>query len=245
MRRAKIDPSEHSQIVEAYRLGVSQPRIALSYGVSHTTIGNILREAGEETRVGGGQYYQSELDESNTRILSFLDEGWTLSAIAAHEGIALPSLDDRLRVLGKERVSTERARHPDRQALYEKIRIAWGFGMEVSKIRDSLHISSDTIYKAIGPARRGKGYWAAKKGKVRASQYKGLYDTGMTLEEVAELTGSHPHSVRRLIKKYFPDGIREAKKTRTLKKRRLQKAANKELMKADHVLSLLGSRGGD
>ena len=238
MAKPKISQEEYQEIASLYRSGLSQCDIAKRYGVSHMTIGNILRKIGEETRVGGGQHYQSDLDESNSRILSFLEEGWTYSAIAAHEGISDSSICGRLRVLGFP-PTTERTKHPDRAVLYDKIRIAWGFGMEITKIREFLHVSTDTIYKAIGNERKGKGYWNRRKGKVRASQYKALYDTGMSIEDVAELTGAHPSSARRLIKKYFPGTIRKPEKTRALKKRIRQKAANNELMKADHILSNL------
>ena len=239
MARLKIDPSEYESIVELYQSGMSQSDIGAMYGVSHATIGNVLRRIGCEIRVGGGQYYQDDLNNSNSRILSFLEEGWTCIAIAAHEGIHVNSLYDRLKVLGVEFDRPGRDYCPNRDLLYDKIRLAWDFGLETIKIREKLNISTDTIYKAIGDKRRGKGYWQGRKGKARASQYKGLYDTGMSIKEVAELTNSHPFSVRRLLKKYFPGCIRSKGEIRKIRSRRLRKAANREIMSADHRLSLL------
>ena len=239
MAKSKIQPDEYKEIASLYSSGYSQPQIAKKYGVSHMTIGNILRRIGEETRVGGGQHYQSCLDESNARIFDLLEEQWTLLAIAAHEGICYNSLCDRLKSLGVVIPRSKRTKHLDREVLHDKIKIAWGFGMEIVQIKQYCHVSTDTIYRVIGNNPRGKGYWNKRKGKVRASQYKGLYDTGMSIKDVAKLTGARPGSVGRLLKKYFPGTIREAQKTHALKNRNLQSVANKELMEADHILSCL------
>lgn len=241
LKRKKISEDHYSKIARRYESGESQASIAKSYGVSHATIGNILRDAGVETRVGGGKFYKAALEKSNAAIKKMLDEEWTLTAIAFIEGISVQALHDRISLRGYQ--ASTRRYGDDIQGIYDAIRVAWQFGLTVEEIKARFQVSSDQVARATADSiPRGKGYWQAKKGRARAAQFKVLYEQGMSMHDVAKVVGCDEASVNRMIRKYCPESIRSPAQTKKKKAISLKKASNDELMKGgkySHIPSLL------
>lgn len=208
----KIEDSEYLTICRLYHEeGKSQPQIAAMYGVSHALIGKIVRNYDDRpTRTGGGQYYPDELEESNRELIELAQAGLSLRAIGLATDLAQSSINERLQKLGI-RTKYDHGRWNDlseREQVFEKIALAYRFGLGLLDIKARLHVSAQTIYKALdahGVDTRKPGEWAKLRGRTLAAQYKDLYDRGMSYNEIAETLGkSDGGSISTVIKKHFP-----------------------------------------
>ena len=169
-----IDPCEYYCIQDMYFVqNMSQQAIANIYGVSHATIGKIVRLFAP-ARVGGGRYLQEELEQSNSQIIDLKNQGLSVGAIALMLDISSASISERLQRLGLK-PEIQRAYHSlsEKEKLKEKIALAYKFGLTNQEIKERFRVGLSTIQKTLAEnniTTRKRGEWCHLISKALAAQ---------------------------------------------------------------------------
>jgi DNA-binding CsgD family transcriptional regulator len=118
------------------------------------------------------------------------------------------------------------------------------FGLSRTEISNKLDISFYLVTRiltdnGINITNRSKGeaHHQVKKAKAAALERKYLYEQGYTCAEIGRILGDSKDRCLRLLRTYYPEILISEKGQLERRERILKQAANKELMRGDHILS--------
>lgn len=170
-------------------------------------------------------------------------EGKTQKQIAVKYGVSRNTIGRVLDQLGLKNRTYRRGCRKDVELEKAVVKL-YRFGLSRSEIASKLDISFDLVSKILNDKeieitnrREGSNHHRAKKAKAAAEERKALYEQGYTCAEINRMLGDGKNRCQRLLTKYFPAVLIPESEQHKRQKRLLMQAANKELMRADHILS--------